>query len=452
MPGKKLGIYISIICLVYGFSGGAFAQTTVQNTITDVLSYSPSLKSIQENRQSLLHNVDQAKAGWYPRVDVTGSASLQQGSNSTIRNNHKSPGEFAPGASVGVLLSQSLWDGRSTTNLVDQALYRIESIDNRVFDNATYLALEGLIAHLDVLRRQEVLSLAERYRETHKVILEKQASLSSSGLSTTADVTQAQGRLARAKATVTDAESSLAQGVNAYAQLTGKRPVDVLAGLDIPPRFAEKNMPTLEALIDETVQGNPKIKANVADVKVAKSGIDAVGANFQPQVSLEVGPAYADPDSRIGNDYEWSMGATVRLRWNLYNGGRTQAEEKAAAATMRQMRQEVNVTTDAVLTDVRNTMVSLSAARKLVQEYSDAVTYCRSTRDAYLEQFGLGMRSLLDVLDAETELFNSETQLATVQTNVTINIYKLLALQGNLLKELGIDDNTLFVAPLNEGS
>ena len=53
-----------------------------------------------------------------------------------------------------------------------------------------------------------------------------------------------------------------------------------------------------------------------------------------------------------------------------------------------------------------------------------AIGYNRETRDAYLEQFKLGERSLLDVLDAESELFNSSTQYATANGNVVVGAYR----------------------------
>ena len=78
------------------------------------------------------------------------------------------------------------------------------------------------------------------------------------------------------------------------------------------------------------------------------------------------------------------------------------------------------------------------------QYYREAIAYNNQTRDAYLEQFILGQRSLLDVLDAENELFNSSTQYVTVDGNVIIGAYHLYALAGDLLSKLGLDGKMLY--------
>ena len=81
---------------------------------------------------------------------------------------------------------------------------------------------------------------------------------------------------------------------------------------------------------------------------------------------------------------------------------------------------------------------------------TEAIGYNTATRDAYLEQFKLGERSLLDVLDAESELFNSSTQYTTANGNVVVGAYRLYALTGMLLPELGIKEDPLYESPRNQ--
>ena len=82
--------------------------------------------------------------------------------------------------------------------------------------------------------------------------------------------------------------------------------------------------------------------------------------------------------------------------------------------------------------------------------YEEAIAYNTATRDAYLEQFKLGERSLLDVLDAESELFNSSTEYTTANGNVVVGAYRLYALTGMLLPELGIKEDPLYESPRNQ--
>ena len=94
----------------------------------------------------------------------------------------------------------------------------------------------------------------------------------------------------------------------------------------------------------------------------------------------------------------------------------------------------------------------LSQGEKYLAEsnYEEAIAYNTATRDAYLEQFKLGERSLLDVLDAESELFNSSTEYTTANGNVVVGAYRLYALTGMLLPELGIKEDPLYESPRNQ--
>ena len=100
--------------------------------------------------------------------------------------------------------------------------------------------------------------------------------------------------------------------------------------------------------------------------------------------------------------------------------------------------------------EIENTWTRYLAAKEQKKYYEEAIGYNTATRDAYLEQFKLGERSLLDVLDAESELFNSSTQYTTANGNVVVGAYRLYALTGMLLPELGIKEDPLYESPRNQ--
>ena len=98
------------------------------------------------------------------------------------------------------------------------------------------------------------------------------------------------------------------------------------------------------------------------------------------------------------------------MRWNLFNSGADKAETEAAESRIRQARQTAYNFFDDLNLEIADTWTRYMAAIEQRKYYQEAVVYNTQTRDAYLAQFNLGQRSLLDVLDAESELFNSATQ------------------------------------------
>jgi adhesin transport system outer membrane protein len=70
------------------------------------------------------------------------------------------------------------------------------------------------------------------------------------------------------------------------------------------------------------------------------------------------------------------------------------------------------------------------------------VGFALETRDAYVQQFEVAQRTLLDVLDAENELFVSASELVTAQTNEVLANYRILSVGGELLTTLAITPPT----------
>ena len=125
-----------------------------------------SLKAIQENRSAAGYEIDRAKAGYGPRVDLTARGGFGKLTDSTTRSYNYD--EAAPYSSASLLVTQPLWDGWLTRGRVREAEATYRSLDHRVMDNANSLALDAIIAHVDVLRRQQIYQLAQDNVSRHE--------------------------------------------------------------------------------------------------------------------------------------------------------------------------------------------------------------------------------------------------------------------------------------------
>jgi len=415
---------------------------SVEETINATLRHHHSLRAIQENREAVYHEVTRAKAGYGPRIDATGAAGWGWLSDSTTRGMGLDTGLY--GASrVGVTLTQPIWDGLATRGRVRSAEATLDSMNHRVFDNATTLGLDGIIAHIDVLRRREIYALAQTNVTRHEEILAQVSDRASFGADTAADVSQAESRLARAQSSLVEARASLLEGEDTFYRLTGLLPIDALAPVPLP-----SNLPTSpEDVFERAKQNNPKLLAYLADIRTAKGEQEVVNSAASPIVNLEAGPSYTD---RGGADDRWTYQFDIlgTVRWNIFNSGADAAANRAAHARIRQARQTMYSFVDDMKLDIDHSWTQYLSAQEQFKHYSDAVNFNTVTRDAYQEQFILGERSLLDVLDAENELYNSSTQAATAQGNVLVGAYRLLALAGDLLPDMNIDTEFLDYAPV----
>lgn len=400
-----------------------------------VLRYSPSLDSIRKSRHAQVHEVKKARSGYLPAVDFNSRLTAGVVDNSTSRANFGGD-NFATTGNVGINATQILWNGGAVSNSVEFNIFRVESLDHRVYDNATYLALEGLIAHVDLLRSQDVVTLADQYIKVHREILEMQSSLAGAGLSTGADVSQAQGRLSRALSTQNGARNALQVAIVNYQKLTGQSVPPALMAAAYP----QTPLSTPDAMVAYALWNNPKIRAMSADASAARSQVKLAKAAYHPQVMATLGTDYSDPNMSKGNDLQsWNAGVGVGMRWNLYAGGATTNAVLAAQAREQAANRDIAAMRDTVSGDLNTTYANLLLAQEQMRTLEEMMLHNLKTRDDYMEQYKFGTRRLLDLLDAEGELFNTQTQLLTFQSNALINTWKIFALQGTLLREFGTD-------------
>lgn len=422
--------------------------TTMRDTVAATLMYNPNIKAFQEYRQAAEDDLKRARSGWFPRIDARAGWGLEQWSDSNTRNTGRRAGaeKYAQGkrtyydrSEASLTISQTIWDGLATWNRYQQGKLREESAESRLFDNAEGLGLDSVLAHIEIYRQRRIVSLAELNVQNHRSILSSQSERHRSGASTMADVSQTQTRLARSEASLAESRAALEVAIANYKRLTGRIPGQIEVPADPMNAY-----PSLEAALAQSQVSNPKIKALRADAAAAESQTGIDFSAFHPQVYLEIGPSYSYRAQSKLTD-EGGMVFMLRANWNLFNGGYDWYNVQGDKARARQARQEVTALLDNLAEETEATWSELLSSQEQARFYSNAVQYATKTRDMYLEQFNVGQRSLLDVLDSENELFSSSIQLVTAQQNVIAAKYRLLTLGGALLSSLGIERSNLAI-------
>lgn len=437
---KRRWLAFCALAAVLGLALGGPAQAqevTLKDSVVNTLETHPRLKAFQENRQAAEHDVDRARAGWFPRLDVRGGVGVEQyNDRSTRQSGHEN--DWYDRSEGSVTLSQTIWDGLATASRVDINKNKLGSVDNRLIDNAEALGLDAVLAHIEVLRQREIVRLSEINVQQHESILGSQQERSRMGAASVSDVTQTQGRLARAQSTLIEARSALQVAEAAYFRLTGQMVPETLGPAEAPTATP----PSVDAALADSQSTNPKVQALISDVRTSEAEIDLAKSGYHPVIYAEVGPTYKD-QVESSRTYEWGTAAMLRMNWNLFNGGADMAAVKGASARSRQSRQELQNQIDELGRETRSTWTQMLSAREQQRYFLSAIDYNVQTRDAYMQQFLVGQRSLLDVLDAENELYSSSIQEVTSRMNDAGAQYRLLALGGKLLDSLGIDRDAL---------
>ena len=446
--GLALAVLVSL-AIPAGVSAGE-QTVSVGDSVAAALSYNPRLKMLQTNHEAIGFELDRARGGYFPRVDISAGYGTESYSDRSTRDGSLDyPGggvehHFYSRGEAALQLTQLLYDGSETSSRVGVEEAKLESAGLRVFDNAEAIALDAIIAHLEVYRQRNLYALAEQNVRDHEEILGMLNERQKAGAGSIADVTQTQGRLARAKASLAETLSGVKAAEANYQRVVGKLAGDV-EYFTYPPEMVPKSV---EQAVMAAEQNNPKVNALGYNVKEAEERVELSNSNFLPKVNLELSSIYQDQvDSNT--TYEHGNSAMVRMNWNLINGGSDVADRKAAIA---RKFQAVNTQEDQrvqIVEEAMATWAKLAANKDQVLNFGDATIQNQKTLDSYMKQFTVGQRTLLDVLDARNELFQSSGLLVTAKVNEVIAAERLLALGGKLNESLSMD-RALFTAAAKE--
>ena len=140
------------------------------DSINATLRNHRNIKILQENRSVLEYELRRAKAGYGPRVDLTARGGMSQLDNSTTRG-LDSNSQMYPAGSFSLTLTQPIFDGYATRSRVREAQSTLTSLEHRVYDNGTSLALDAIIRPLDLLRSRLIGNFLESKVARHEELL-----------------------------------------------------------------------------------------------------------------------------------------------------------------------------------------------------------------------------------------------------------------------------------------
>ncbi|MFY9994572.1 MAG: TolC family outer membrane protein [Leclercia sp.] len=419
------------------FMGAALAlvatqsqATTLEQAVKDSLLWHPEVNATVNSRYSADQDLRAAKGGYLPTLDVTAGTGWEQTDNAStraagdhLRDLHRSES--------AINLRQNVFNGFATSSEVDRQKATVNSRAWTVLNTSENTALKAIQSYLDVLMRQQMVKLAEDNLKNHERVFDQIRLRTEQGVGRQADFDQAEARLAQARNNLLTEQTNLEDSRANYESVTGKE-ADTLV---MPAKIAVPA--SLEAARSVMKENSPLLKQADADVEATRQQYEAAKSRFYPDVNVEVGRTMDNNiDGTRGHSQEWQ--AMLRMRYNLYNGGSDQAILTSYAYKMKEAQDVKNNAQRQLNEELRLAWNALNNANKQVpiaKEYADRSVTVRS---AYQEQFSLGDRTLLDMLDSENEVFSAQRRYVELQFVDMFTTYRISARTGELLKSLNI--------------
>ena len=409
---------------------------TLSEAIQSTLDSHPEIRSSSASRLVADEEVTIAKGGYQPVVDLLAGYGhrYEKGRYQEIPTNDKS--ETTTYSDGELRLRQMLFDGFNTPNEVARTEAVVNSRAYYLQGTAQSLGLRTVEVYLDVLKRREMVLLAKNNLMAHQRINDQIGLRSERGIGSTADLDQSQARLALAENNYYTEQVNLADAEANFLSVVG-RPSDELTS----PASITSEMPADVGLAREAIiTSNPYLKSAEADVQAAEKQYESAKSPFYPRFDAELATSTNDssnPDYDFnqdeGNYHGWRAG--VSMTYNLYNGQRDKAGLQAAAYKINESMDIRNNALRVINENLSLAWNAMENARLQTPKARDYADYTARVREAYQQQFSLGQRTLLDLLDSENELFTANRRYTEVRYQEEFSMYRVIASMGELLNK-----------------
>jgi len=427
MPKRKIALLLSLMCL-FPASAGAQPIVTLQDTVKKAIVSNPEVQARWHTFLSSQHEEDVARGSYFPRVDLSAGVGRERQSQPSL------PTTNFTRHGAALTLNQMIYDGFATREEVARLAYAKLVRYYEVLDASESTALEAARAYLDVLRYRELSLLAQDNLAQHEQVFSQIQQRVQAGVGRRVDLEQAGGRLALAKSNALTEASNLYDVSARYQRIVGELPPGEMTA---PAPIKQSIPPTIEGALKLAYQGSPAFNAAIENVRSAQAEARGRQANFQPRVDLRASTDVAYNIDGVDGRQDDHIVELV-INYNLFKGGSDRALVQQYAERLA-LSKELR---DKACHDIRQTLaIAFNDIHNLSRQLGFLDQHQLSSekvREAYHQQFNIGQRTLLDLLDTENEYFQARRAYANATYDIVIAHARTLAGMGNLLSTLQV--------------
>ena len=398
---------------------GQVSAESLAEAMVSVYTGNPALKAERARQRGTDEQVPQALSGWRPTVTSEGSIS-----NDWSDTNLGPSTEVTP-KSVSIRLSQPIFRGFKTINGTRAAEANVEAGRQGLLAIEQDILFQAIQAYMNVIRDRQVVGL----RQKNVSVLQKQLTAADErfkvGEITRTDVAQSRARVSGAQSNVASAKASLAASVANYINVVGHDP-----GKLKYPKLARlpRSLAEAQAAAEEI---NPNILSAAYVEEASRFNTEVVKGDLLPALNLAATATVTDnPSAGVGSSESARVEGVLTIP--LYEAGRVYSSVRQAKQVASQRRLEVIQAGRAVRESVSISWNNLIAARETIRSAKEQVSAAELALDGVRQEYFVGSRTTLDVLDAEGEVVNARVTQVSAERDQIVAAYQILGSIGRL--------------------
>lgn len=428
----KRPVSVFALFAVFGLLALPVWALELHQAVENTLKTNPGIEVTRADKRATGYQLQQSQGRLLPEIILQGDLGLQKTdkeSNETSSDNDK----WFTRREVSISAKQILFDGWERSYDILRNAARLDASALSVFGAAESTALDAIDVYLDTMRNQQLVSLARQNVSRHKQILAVVKAQFDGGRAPLSDVNQIRGRVAAAQAVVEVMRQSLLNARAKFTRIVGLEPTN-LKKVRLPKKLPRGK----QTAVKRGIANNPDILAAGARVRAAEYAYDQSSGALLPEIALEGSATRGfDVDGVAGRDDELAVKLT--FSWKLFDGSIRANRRRELGELLSRQRSNQDLRQREIIESIERAWNSLVTGRERVAALRKQVVASRAVVSDFLKEYELSKRTLLEVLDAESLLFNARVQSISAQAIRTLAGYQVLAAMGELLLSMNID-------------
>jgi adhesin transport system outer membrane protein len=407
------------------FASISLQAASLRNSVEKVLSTNPEVVAEKKNQDAFKKYIDEREAGYLPKIDVDGRL---EKSNTDIK--YKKPpvgtsngSDQEDGYNLGISLTQMLYDGNLTPSRVREAKYNDLANTYRTQKNIQNIVYETANAYIGLVQYSELLELSKSMIQTNEENLrtaKEKESISGEILETY----ETEGKLNFMKEKYLEQKDLKHSRETTFKRYVGEE----ASGNECRPKMDLSRISSnLQELVRQAVLNNYEIKEQIERTKAQREKIAQADSKFLPNFNLEL-KALQDKDLALNeNGKENQAYGRVNLAWNLFNGGGDKAVSEQESIFLAEQKQRLDAVTNKVVEAIMVNHERFQKNKDRINVLKNYVVANENIVEVYKSEFESGTRTFVDILNAQTVLYDAKVSLINREYELYKNYYDLLS-------------------------
>ena len=416
--------YLLLIFIIIISSYTQIKAETLSSALSNAYLNNPVINSKRAELRSLDENVSAATSQFFPSIEVIGTYSentLEYGELNKIKTNPLA-GSF--------LINQKIFTGGKLINDRLSAINFVNAGRYSLIDSEQSILFQSAQAYFNYLKTEQIVKLQQNNFQVLNERLEATKIQFEVGELTLTDVAQAEARLSQAQSNLADARSLLKATEADYRSIIGLNPNNLEEWnekLDLPLNEAEA--------ISIALKNNPQLKYFENIERSSGYNVSSQKSMLSPQLSLRGEYIYAENQSFLMTEDIDQYQITGQIKVPIFYGGLNWSNIRKA--------QEINSRDKFLIIDGKRKIRSF--VKKSFSEYNASKLRIAATEkqvqasaialEGVKQEFQLGTRTTLDILDSEQEYLDARVTLVTAKNDSNISLFQLFYYLGTLTPE-----------------